>query len=1043
MPKFYDDIDIKRNELKHAVIHKLTAHPDGANVEGQIYYDSNDDALKLCTTSGDDGVWVEIADTSTYGIVANQGISVVNQQFALDIPGLADLGGTPVGADTFAVYDASASTHKEVTYTELISGLGGMTTFYLEDDAAANVAVTQGEYLHFVGGNGLTSSLSDTDGGDETDPHEVKFDINAAQTTITSLHADGLTLGNNASADADYFKFVSSYDDDNANGHTTEFSGAASVGAIEAYLDNTKRLTLDADGLHLQDPNQGQPILSIKSLNTTPGNSATIRLIKDVAGGDTEDGEHLGSVEFWGDDEGTNQTQFAGIVGSISESDNTDEAGKLELKVAESDGTTTALTTGLMLEGEHTTDGQIDVTIAAGVASTTTVVGNTQMNNTLTVGADATGKDVKFFGATTGKYMEWDASEDGLVIATPADEVGLGVYTVDQSSTANFKVGRNAGEYWGVGLGDHVAQLIHRQDETAPDNTAANYTSFEIWCDRTGDNSALKDYWRWATGTESGTSITTVAELDRTARFTLKKDASVLAMGAGSDITLTHDGSTGGTLASAGDFIVDSTAGSLEVGTSLANAQTLKLGPASATQMVFTPHGTAASEKISITNTAGSADDAIKMTSTAGGVNVVAATTVNVDSPIVKIEDDAAGRPLLQLESTHTTRDSSAKLQFIKDAADVQDGENLGEIDFRGDLGGGTSGSYIKIIGEAASVVDGDEAGRLTTFVTTSDGSTATLQAAFKLEGTADTNVVNADIGYGAASTTTTAGHLTVTGDLTVSGTTTTVDSTVVTIDDPVFTLGTHTGADDAKDRGIEFKYDDGADRVGFFGYDDSADAFVALKHATNSSEVFSGTAMNAVFGNVTGAVGAFTSVSINSVALEEQVEDWVGAMFSSNTETGITATYEDGDGTIDLVVADTTVAGDSGSTGITPGDTLTIAGAGSVSTAMSGDTLTVTGTNTQLGNKQATIDISDSDFANASTGGGYVATITHNLSTLRPIVQLWEQDNDGDASEQIHAKIECINSAAIKVTFGQIPSYDVQVVIAAPNGVTVTPSYT
>jgi hypothetical protein len=35
----------------------------------------------------------------------------------------------------------------------------------------------------------------------------------------------------------------------------------------------------------------------------------------------------------------------------------------------------------------------------------------------------------------------------------------------------------------------------------------------------------------------------------------------------------------------------------------------------------------------------------------------------------------------------------------------------------------------------------------------------------------------------------------------------------------------------------------------------------------------------------------------------EEQVEDYVGAMFSSNTETFITATYEDGDGTIDLVV--------------------------------------------------------------------------------------------------------------------------------------------
>ena len=44
--------------------------------------------------------------------------------------------------------------------------------------------------------------------------------------------------------------------------------------------------------------------------------------------------------------------------------------------------------------------------------------------------------------------------------------------------------------------------------------------------------------------------------------------------------------------------------------------------------------------------------------------------------------------------------------------------------------------------------------------------------------------------------------------------------------------------------------------------------------------------------------------------------------------------------GLLDFVVADTTVAGDSGSTGITPGDTLTIAGGSNVTTAMSGDTL-------------------------------------------------------------------------------------------------------
>ena len=39
------------------------------------------------------------------------------------------------------------------------------------------------------------------------------------------------------------------------------------------------------------------------------------------------------------------------------------------------------------------------------------------------------------------------------------------------------------------------------------------------------------------------------------------------------------------------------------------------------------------------------------------------------------------------------------------------------------------------------------------------------------------------------------------------------------------------------------------------------------------------------------------------NIDLTEVVQDTVGAMFSSNTETGIAATYEDGDGTIDLVI--------------------------------------------------------------------------------------------------------------------------------------------
>jgi len=109
-------------------------------------------------------------------------------------------------------------------------------------------------------------------------------------------------------------------------------------------------------------------------------------------------------------------------------------------------------------------------------------------------------------------------------------------------------------------------------------------------------------------------------------------------------------------------------------------------------------------------------------------------------------------------------------------------------------------------------------------------------------------------------------GNLTVTGNLTVSGTTTTVNSTTVTVDDPIITLGGDTApsSDDNKDRGVEFRYYSGSAKVGFMGWDDSAGSFVVLKDATNSSEVFSGTAAELKVGSLT--IGSDTVSNLSSL---------------------------------------------------------------------------------------------------------------------------------------------------------------------------------
>ena len=50
----------------------------------------------------------------------------------------------------------------------------------------------------------------------------------------------------------------------------------------------------------------------------------------------------------------------------------------------------------------------------AHLSTTQTFTGDKTFTGTLTVGADDTGKDVKFFGASAGAYMEWDESADQL-----------------------------------------------------------------------------------------------------------------------------------------------------------------------------------------------------------------------------------------------------------------------------------------------------------------------------------------------------------------------------------------------------------------------------------------------------------------------------------------------------------------------------------------------------------------------------------------------------------------------------------------------------
>lgn len=141
-------------------------------------------------------------------------------------------------------------------------------------------------------------------------------------------------------------------------------------------------------------------------------------------------------------------------------------------------------------------------------------------------------------------------------------------------------------------------------------------------------------------------------------------------------------------------------------------------------------------------------------------------------------------------------------------------------------------------------------------------------------------------------------GDLVVTGNLSINGTTTTFNSTQLTVDDPIITLGGETApvADDNKDRGVEYRWHDGSSaKVGFFGYDDSAQEFVFFANATNTSEVFSGDYGDVRFRNqaltgnlnISGAVTSNINPSTNGTLYvgnaTNRWEIYANSVYSSN----------------------------------------------------------------------------------------------------------------------------------------------------------------
>jgi len=462
--------------------------------------------------------------------------------------------------------------------------------------------------------------------------------------------------------------------------------------------------------------------------------------------------------------------------------------------------------------------------------------------------------------------------------------------------------------------------------------------------------------------------------------------------------------------------------------------------------------GTLEADAITINGTATGAL-ALLNTVAAGQIDSNAVTTAKINADAVtgaKIADDS-------IDSEHYVDGSIDEAHIADGAVDGKITRSV--ITDQTDLGANwASGDSLLLHDTSAGALREGTIGNLQTymqnnltFTTNTDADVSNANLLTRLAalessgGAANENIV---IGTDSGDT------IVITGNLQVQGTTTTVDSTTVTIGDHNIVLDADNSTSAVVDgAGITLEGGSGDDVTWMWS---ASGARMELKAGSSLTRMAASDFVGNLTGNATTATTATVATNVTAVANNSNDETVYltfvdGATGQQGIETDTALSYNPSSNILTVVELD--VSGDVDVDGTLETDALTIGGAavlaqattsavGAVELATSAETQTGTSTTRAvtpdgLAARHVVADIDVSSLTDSN-----IVTITHNLGTADVMVQVYDKTTEANIMCDIARTTDDFSTAStsvVSIDFGTAPPNDCRALITSLKGATAS----